>query len=1340
MTSKRSNALQPQIGVQKASSPWWSEVLVWGSRVHVLLIILGFIILPVVLIGWMRQPFTGAFVENTLVIGNLSRPRYATGEIARLRVDDVLIHLESDRLYTAADLNRALREHKFGEVVTLETRSADGASTYVRIRLRRFTPREIWFYFIVPYIVGLAFLVTGIWVIVAHRQDLAGRALAIFATAMGFAIAGILDVWGTQVLTPLWLYSVGMAGAALGTLVFAFPRQLPQAKHSLWLYLIALGLVGYVLSRLGNWHDPWAYIRARQLLLGFAALMALAFIGALVYWQFKREFPLVRVRARFLLGAFVLSFGPMLGWIFAYLTFPTVHFNTLVFVTLPIFPAGLAYALSSYRVVDADLIARRTVAYGLLGTLVVVGYALLVAGVSLVAGRYIPPNSPILLGFAAFVVALIFNPLYGRLLSLVSTAFARSRAGYIRHLEEYSRRLVDLTDQKAVLGLTRDVLRRALRAEPIHIFLYDEMTGRYQPTPDESGAPTAGISFSKANPLITYLNEEQRLFFFSPDDVPEQLADVEERLLLLNSILFVPLPGQSGLLGFITLGYREGLYGAAELEFLDNLAHQLALAIERVATVSKLRQRVEQLNALTRLAQGANVTVRFDDLLELLYAQTVRLIPVPHFQILLLESEGRVLRRSFVVVGDERDYTQEGKVVTKDEGLTWEVVSKRRVLKVQDYPAACRSSGKFVDIPDATAWMGVPLEAGADVVGVMVLAETKPDAVFASEQEQWVQSVADLAGGVIAKARLLEESRRRTAQLNALNQIANRLSSTLSLNELLNQIMQSAVSLLEAEAGTLFLMDEITGELTFEVVVGPVGEQLTGRRLPPGSGLVWQAINERKPFLVADVREDPRWAGTFDKNTGFETRSLLIVPMVAQDKVLGAIEVLNKRDGSLFGKDDAQLLMALASQAAVALENARLYTMTDKALAEKVEELSVLQRIDRELSATLDLKRAMQVTLEWATRRTNSTAGLIGLLEDNRQMRVIASYGYSGEEFERFKEGKLPIGECPGAQRALRTRQPVVLNVPQDGETPALSKNARSMLVVPIEQEGKVSGLLLLESEREHAYTQEMLNFLNRLLDHASIAIANARLYEEVQRANQTKSEFISFVAHELKTPMTSIRGYSDLLAKGAVGELNEPQKNFLNTIRSNVNRMKRLVDDLLEISRLEAGRLELELERVDLHDVMAEIEDTFRGQIEAKQQTLITDIPDDLPLLWADRMRLSQILTNLVSNAHKYTPEGGRIEVIAREAFNEWDAEGPERVVHIMVRDNGLGMSEEDQRKVFQKFFRSEDERARQAPGTGLGLHLTKYLVEMHGGRIWFESKLNVGTTFHFTIPVAEE
>jgi signal transduction histidine kinase len=294
--------------------------------------------------------------------------------------------------------------------------------------------------------------------------------------------------------------------------------------------------------------------------------------------------------------------------------------------------------------------------------------------------------------------------------------------------------------------------------------------------------------------------------------------------------------------------------------------------------------------------------------------------------------------------------------------------------------------------------------------------------------------------------------------------------------------------------------------------------------------------------------------------------------------------------------------------------------------------------------------------------------------------------------------------------------------------------NSRSRTIIPIGRTGQVIALIVLEDEREERYSNKELSFLTILSDRAAIAMWNAVLYEQVQKANSAKTEFISEVSHELKNPMTSIRNYAKML--GSVGEINEVQQRFVDTIINNVDRMSRLVSDLSDISRIESGHLRLELSEVDLNHVIQNVVASFRSQIEEKQQQLVIELPDSLPQLIGDRNRVEQVITNLISNAYKYTPEEGQILIKVENA--PANGRSKKNMIQISVADTGIGLREDDQKKIFSKYFRAADGKVNGTPGTGLGLRITKQLVELQGGDIWFESKYGQGTTFYFALPLA--
>jgi signal transduction histidine kinase len=987
------------------------------------------------------------------------------------------------------------------------------------------------------------------------------------------------------------------------------------------------------------------------------------------------------------------------------------------------------------RIRSGQVFGRITL-YGLLLALVAGGYALLVAGLGLVAGDSVLVNSPILAGLLFFAMALLMMPLRDRLKRAVDGLFDRKVRSLQQQVESFGASLMNQSESEGVSALLRQVIGEALQPNQFHVFVVDPHTDQFLASKDENGQPTSELRFNSSSPLVQHLKDRAQAWVIERTGLTPRLQTELNRIQLLQADVLAPLSGQKGLIGWLALGKRSDgqAYTALDLDFIEVLARQTALAIERTQMVTSMEKRMREMDVLGRVAQGVNVTVALDDIFELIYAQTTQIIRADDFGLALVNPQNEIVQ-VFAVEGDERLPERESVVLQASHSLEVDVVRTQRPLLTEDYQKECRQRNLLVGETQRYAWMSVPLNAGAETIGALSLGLHDPTKSFTSEQVVLLQAIADQVAGAIVKARLLEVTERRARQLTTLNEVTRQLTSTLDLELLLRNILQSAVEILNCEAGSLLLVDEQSDELVFRVTTGPVAADLVNKRMKIGTGAVGKAVTEQRSLIINDVSSFPDWFQRIDQQTGFVTRDLLVVPLILKDRVNGVIEVVNRRDRSHFTIDDETLLSAFAAQAAVAMENARLYTLTDQALAARVEELSVMQRIDRELNNSLDVSRAMRITLEWAMRQSGADAGLVGVLHEDG-LRITASEGYT-DELTPFSQQPLSLEEyelVEAVQSGLPRRELM------DEMDQRLLHYARSRTMIPIRREESTIGLLYLESASPDLCPEEVLGFLARLSDHASIAIANAQLYAAVEAANVAKSEFVSFVAHELKNPMTSIKGYTELLAAKAVGPINDAQANFLGTIRGNIERMNTLVSDLNDLSKIEAGRLRLEFKAMKLGEVMEEVARSVRKQIEEKTQVLTLQLAADLPPVWADRVRLAQILVNLVSNAHKYTEASGEIVVGAERAANQWDATGAAEVVHIWIRDNGIGISEEDQKKIFQKFFRSEDPKTREVTGTGLGLNITRSLVEMQGGKIWFESEFRKGTTFHFTVPVAEQ
>jgi signal transduction histidine kinase len=278
-----------------------------------------------------------------------------------------------------------------------------------------------------------------------------------------------------------------------------------------------------------------------------------------------------------------------------------------------------------------------------------------------------------------------------------------------------------------------------------------------------------------------------------------------------------------------------------------------------------------------------------------------------------------------------------------------------------------------------------------------------------------------------------------------------------------------------------------------------------------------------------------------------------------------------------------------------------------------------------------------------------------------------------------------------------------------------------------VRREQKVFAVIILR--RKGTFSEEQKEVVERVVARAAVAIENARLYAAMQAADRAKSEFVGIVAHDLKVPMTSILGYADLTLMD--GNLQEQQVNYLNRIRDTVKRMEMLVSDLADISRIESGHFFMNETRCTVMDIVQGLRDATMTQINSRSHTFVEEIEPDLPDMWCDYYRLLQVLTNLASNAYKYTPDGGTITLRVRPADDR---------IEFSIQDTGIGMTREAIKKLGTKFWRADDEYTRSQPGTGLGYAITANLVEQMGGQIRVESQVDKGSKFTFTVPIAKD
>jgi signal transduction histidine kinase len=554
----------------------------------------------------------------------------------------------------------------------------------------------------------------------------------------------------------------------------------------------------------------------------------------------------------------------------------------------------------------------------------------------------------------------------------------------------------------------------------------------------------------------------------------------------------------------------------------------------------------------------------------------------------------------------------------------------------------------------------------------------------------------------------LQKSQTAALRFEALYNVSRVLGTSLDQQTVLNQVMDAIIQLTGAERGFLMLRDD---DGNFRVVVARNLDQQTlgSEDFKYSRTIANLVVDSGQGVLTTNALEDPRFAGGASIMAQ-GLRSIMATPLRARGNIIGIAYVENRIVAGLFSEDDLATLEALAGQASVAIDNALLFSATDQELAQRVEQLRELRRIDLKLNEKLDPDQAMLFTLETACNLAEATSGHMGIVQGDGE-QVVTTYHYPAD--------------TPYQPKDLDEAYPQVRDVVASGRSVRFSFENRDILIVPFKREQKVIGVVVLKREGAEI-TPDQQDVVERVVARAAVTIENARLYSAVQAADRAKSEFVGIVAHDLKAPMTSIQGYADLLILQSPN-LDERQKMFLERISSTVKRMEMLVSDLADISRIESGHFYMDEMRVEVRKVIDAVKDQTTPQIQARNHRFVEVVEEGLPDMKADFYRLVQVLTNLVSNAYKYTPDGGTITLTAKRTDNGR--------VYFEVRDSGIGLSEEGKRKLGTKFWRAEDNYTRSQQGTGLGFAITASIVEQMGSKIRIESELGKGSAFSFSV-----
>jgi signal transduction histidine kinase len=627
---------------------------------------------------------------------------------------------------------------------------------------------------------------------------------------------------------------------------------------------------------------------------------------------------------------------------------------------------------------------------------------------------------------------------------------------------------------------------------------------------------------------------------------------------------------------------------------------------------------------------------------------------------------------------------------------------------------------------------------------------------FSGKQTTLLQTFADQAVIAIENVRLFKELESRNRDLTealeqqtATAEILRVISrSQTDVQPVFDTIVRSAVRLCDGLFGALFQFDgellQLVAHHNFTREALEEAHRVFPAR-PTRALLTGRAILERAVVHMPDVEVDPEYEHSgLARVVGF--RSSLSVPMLREGTPIGVIFVARAEPGP-FSDNQIELLKTFADQAVIAIENVRLFKELEARtgeLTQSVEKLTALGEVSRAVSSTLDVETVLNTIVS----RASQLAGAAGCSiyeydEGAEQFALRATHNFDAEFVEAIRAAPLRKGEGLMG-RAAEMREPIQIpDITQPGAYQSSLRDTlirfgyRALLSVPLLREDQIIGSLSFNRKEAGEFPPEVIDVLRTFATQSALAIQNARLFREIadksaqlEAASRHKSEFLANMSHELRTPLNAIIGFSEILAEKMFGDINEKQTEYLQDILESGRHLLSLINDILDLSKIEAGRMELERSDFDLPTALENALILVRERASRRGITLGHSVDERLGPIRGDERKVKQVLLNLLSNALKFTPEGGRIDVSAAEH---------DGVAEIAVTDTGVGIAPEDQEAVFEE-FRQVGTADKKVEGTGLGLALSRKFIELHGGKIRVKSQVGHGSTFTFTLPMRRE
>ena len=818
-------------------------------------------------------------------------------------------------------------------------------------------------------------------------------------------------------------------------------------------------------------------------------------------------------------------------------------------------------------------------------------------------------------------------------------------------------------------------------------------------------------------------------------DYPD--AAENQRRYGFRSVLAVPLTRESGVYGVLYAWRREPRpFTPDQIALFETFARQAAIAIDNVRLFNETKEALEQQKASGEVLSAISGSIAdtapvFDKIVrscEALFAGNFAVID-------LVGADGRVHLGAYHgphLAEVERLYPH----TASPDSATGTAIARREVVhyaSIDELPPVGRDAFRVFGIQAA---IGAPMMWEGRVIGAIWVARARPGP-FSPKEVALLKTFAEQAVIAIQNARLVNDTREALDQQKASGEVLSAISSSIAdVGPVFEVILRNCQQLFSARNAGIALVHE-DGMLDLHAHVGPGYEELR-RNFPRPLGrdvATGLAILERRTYAFADLDAPDVPAVLRGGSAALGDRSFLVAPMMLGDRAIGALWVGRDFKGAFADKQLA-LLKTFTEQAVVALQNSRLFNETREALEQQTATADVLQVISRSVA---DAAPVFEKILD-SCQRLFATGELgIFLAGDDGMVRAAS---WRGPAFAAVASAfPKPIGETITG-KVIRERR--TFHLPDAAAMPDKPASVLDVLQqignysgawAPMVWEEQGVGAICVLRQPPAPLPAKQLALLETFASQAVIAIQNARLFREIQQksrelevASQHKSEFLANMSHELRTPLNAIIGFSEVLLERMFGELNDKQEDYLKDIHTSGRHLLSLINDILDLSKVEAGRMELEPARFDVPTAIGNAMTLVRERAQRHGIALGIDVGPEVGEIVADERKFKQILLNLLTNAVKFTPDGGRVDVLARHA---------DGVLDVAVRDTGIGIAKADQQAVFEEFRQVGRHYTNKQEGTGLGLALTKRFVELHGGSIRLESEPGRGSTFAFTIPI---